>query len=101
MTAQEAVQCGYANGIIDGLEMVDWPDITKIPTITKLLATDYKTLINAKTLLNKAKDNDKIVEVIHSEAKALADTWLDPGFNAKLAAYMKALKNKKKPTPKL
>ena len=100
MTAAEAVQCGYANGIIDGLEPVDWPDITKIPTITKLLATDYKTLVNAKTLLNKAKDNDKIVEVIHSEAKALADTWLDPGFNAKLAAYMKGLKTKKR-QPKL
>ena len=96
LTAKEAVQCGYANGIIEGLDETDWPDINKIPTITKLLATDYKTLVNAKSLMNKAKDNETINQVIHSEAKALADTWLDDGFNAKLAAYMKGLKDKKR-----
>ena len=68
MTAQEAVKYGFANGIIEGLDNSEWPDINKIPTIGKLLATDYKTLVNAKSLLNKAKDNTKLKAVIHEEA---------------------------------
>lgn len=60
MSAQEAVQLGYANEIIEGLDNVDWPNLDKIPAIGKLLATDYKTLVNCKSLMNKAKDNDKL-----------------------------------------
>ena len=37
MTAPTFSQSGYANGIIDGLEQVEWPDITEIPTITNLV----------------------------------------------------------------
>ena len=60
MKAQEALELGYINGIITDLDQNEWPDISKIPTIGKLLATDYKTLVNCKTLLNKAKDNAKM-----------------------------------------
>ena len=57
LNAEEAVKYGFANGIIDNLDDSEWPDLNKIPTIGKLLATDSKTLVNAKSLLNKAKDN--------------------------------------------
>lgn len=61
ITAQEAVQCGFANGIITDLNNVDhWPDISKIPAIGKLLATDYRTLVNCKELINAARDNNRI-----------------------------------------
>ena len=52
INAQEAVQYGFANGIIEGLDNSEWPDLNKIPTLGKLLGTDYKTLVNAKSLLN-------------------------------------------------
>ena len=86
--AKEAVECGFVNEIVEGLDNKEWPDLDKIPAIPKLLATDYKTLVNCKDLINKAKNNDKLDQVIHVEAKALVDAWLDPEFGAKLAAYM-------------
>ena len=55
--AQEAVQCGFANGVIENLGNEHFPDIDKIPALPKLLATDYRTLVNCKELMNSAKDN--------------------------------------------
>lgn len=105
ITAQEAVQNGYANGIIEGLDDEHWPDITKIPAIPKLLATDYRTLVNCKELLNAAKDNARIEETASREAVALVDSWKDPDFPPKLmkfmASVMSAGKKKKQPQPKL
>ena len=101
ITAQEAVKCGYANGIIEGLGDSEWPDMDKIPAIGKLLATDYKTLINCKTLLNKAKDNAKIEKVIYDEAKTLVDIFTDEEFPPKMMAYMMSLREKREPKAKL
>lgn len=93
ITAQEAVQCGFANGIIDNLNNVDYfPDLSKIPTITKLLATDYRTLINCKELINAARDNQAIEAAITREARALVETWLEEDFPPKLMKYMYGLK---------
>lgn len=82
------MQSGFANGIIEGLDNEYWPDITKIPAIPKLLATDYRTLVNCKELLNAAKDNAKIEETAAREATALCDTWKDPEFAPKLMRFM-------------
>ena len=101
INAKEAVQSGYVNEIIEGLDNCDWPDLEKIPAIVKLLSTDYKTLVNCKQLLNKAKNNEKLDQVIYSEAKALVDTWMDEEFESKLAAYMLSLKQKKTRRAKL
>lgn len=61
VTAQEAAHCGFVNGIITDLNNEDfWPDITKIPALTKLLATDARTLINCKELMNAARDNARL-----------------------------------------
>ena len=97
ITAQEAVQSGFANGIIEDLNNTDyWPDLSKIPAIGKLLATDYRTLVNCKELINAAKDNARIEKVISREAKALVDTWMEEEFPAKLANFVKSLKSMKK-----
>lgn len=97
ITAQEAVQCGFANGIIDGLNKVDYfPDLSKIPTITKLLSTDYRTLVNCKELINAAKDNAAIEATITREARALTETWLEEDFPPKLMKYMSNIKKAKK-----
>ena len=97
MTAKEVVDCGYANGIIDGLEEMEWPDIEKIPAIMKLLATDYKTLVNAKTLINKAKDQEKINDIIQIEAKANMDMLR----STNIEVLYKYQKQYKKLAPKL
>ena len=47
VTAQEAVDCGFANGIIDEFDKgSEWFDPDIIPVIPKLLNTDYRTLVN-------------------------------------------------------
>ena len=100
VTAQEAKQCGYINDVIDNLGTDYFPDLDKIPTIKKLCATDYKTLVNCKRLINSAKDNEKLEYVIHDEARKLVDAWLDEDFPPKLMKYMMSLK-KNKPKAKL
>jgi hypothetical protein len=68
LTAQEAVSCGFANAIIPELQNEpEWFDIKKVPAITKLLATDYRTLTNCKRVMNFAKDKQKTQEVIKEE----------------------------------
>ena len=86
---------GYANGLIEGLGDEEWPDYDRVPTIGKLLNTDYKTLINAKTLLNKAQDNTRLDAAVYREAKALVD-GKDEAFVEKMKAYMKASMSKKR-----
>lgn len=48
LNAQEALASGFTNGIIEDLGGEDFFDISKVPTIGKLLNTDYRTLINCK-----------------------------------------------------
>lgn len=77
-----------------------WPDLSKIPAIGKLLATDYRTLVNCKELMNAARDNERIEQAITREARALVETWLDEEFPPKLMAFMQSLaaaKEKRKP----
>ena len=101
--AQEAMHCGYINGIIEGLSSEHWPDLDKIPAIPKLLSTDLRTLVNCKELINAARDNKSIEQTITREAKALVDTWLHEDFPPKLAKFMTSVMSKSKNTnrPKL
>lgn len=70
ITADDAVKTGFANEIISDLNSVDYfPDLDKIPAVKKLMNTDYRTIVNAKELLNKAKDNEKLEFVINWEAR--------------------------------
>ena len=70
ITAEEAVKTGFANEILTDLNSTDYfPDLDKIPAVKKLMNTDYRTLVNAKELLNKAKDNEKLEFVINWEAR--------------------------------
>lgn len=102
VTAQEAVHSGFANGIITDLDDSYWPDLDKIPSINKLLATDYRTLVNCKELLNAAKDNAALESTILREGKALVDTWMDEDFPPKLMKFMQSvMKSKKGARPKL
>lgn len=53
LTAKEALDCGFVNAIIPELQdEPDFFDISKVPMIGKLLATDYRTLVNCKKLMN-------------------------------------------------
>lgn len=89
MTAKEAVQCGFANSIIDDLlNEPEWFDALKIPQIKKLLATDYTTLVNCKRILNASKDKKKFEDTLEVEGHGLLNSWLDPEFNGKLVTYM-------------
>ena len=84
-TAKEALKAGYINGILDGFEMKkDWFNPDLIPVIPKLLATDYKTLVNCMEQINASRDNKKIEEVVRRENQNLLDTWNDPGFGARM-----------------
>lgn len=48
LLAKEALECGFVNGIIPDLGKEEFFDLKKIPAIGKLLATDYRTLVNCK-----------------------------------------------------
>ena len=95
VTAQEAVDCGFANGIISDLNNDHWPDLGKIPALHKLAATDYRTLLNCKQLMNAARDNATFEATVVREARALVETWLDEDFPPKLLKFMQSLKKKK------
>ena len=94
MNAAQAVKSGFANAILPALQNEpDWFDIAKVPAVRKLSETDYRTLINCKSLMNAARDNDKINKALEEEAVALVDTWCHPEFAPKFKAYLaKALK---------
>lgn len=47
LSAKEAMSCGFVNGIIDTFDpKSDEVDPDQVPVIKKLLATDYRTLVN-------------------------------------------------------
>lgn len=71
INAKEAVECGFANAIIQDFGDSDWFDVMKIPAIKKLLASDYMTIVNMKQLMIKAKDQAKLDQVIEQEAEGL------------------------------
>ena len=77
--------------------------MSKIPALPKLLATDYRTLVNCKELLNAAKDNAAIEQTINREARALVECWMDEEFPPKLMNFMQQLMKQKeqKARPKL
>jgi len=62
-----------------------------VPAIGKLLATDYRTLTNCKTLMNQAKDSQAHHQALEREGTALLNTWLDPNFPEKLQMYLMKL----------
>ena len=48
LSAEDAVKCGFANGIIDKFDKNnEWFDPSIIPVIPKLLKNDYRTLTNS------------------------------------------------------
>ena len=63
----------------------------------KLAATDYRTLLNCKQLMNAARDNATFEATVVREARALVETWLDEDFPPKLLKFMQSLKKNKKP----
>jgi len=92
-----AQKSGFVNGIVDAFDKdSDWfnPDI--IPCIPKLLATDYRTLVNCMEQLNESKDLAKIEEVTMRELKALVSTYANPEFLKSLMMYLKAMSDSKK-----
>ena len=76
LTAKEALGCGFINGIIPELQGEDdFFDIAKVPAIGKLLSQDYRTLTNCKFLMNYAKNNEKITDVMAKELQHLVDSY--------------------------
>lgn len=70
-------------------------DVLKIPAIVKLLDSDYRTIVESKKLLIKAKNMSEIEAVIIREAKALVDNWLHPDFPKKVKKFMIKLQKEK------
>lgn len=102
MTAKEAVNCGFANSIVEELQNEsEWPDFLKIPQVKQLLQTDYSTLVNCKRILNAAKDNKSFEAALDVEGHGLLNSWLDPEFNGKLKNYMQKLAAQKSQRAKL
>ena len=96
VTAQEAYQRGFTNGILTNLPDTDFFDPGLVPVIPKLLKGDPQTVQNCMEQINLSKNNDKIDEVTRREAQALVETWADPSFMKKMKAYMKQTLDKKK-----
>ena len=88
LMAEEAVSCGFANGILNDLGASEWFDVSKVPAITKMLDTDYRTLVNAKKQFIMARDLVKIKEVIVKEGQALVAAWVDEEFPMKVMLFM-------------
>ena len=90
VTAKEALNCGWANGILSGFDKEnDWFDPNMVPVVPKLLKADYRTLTNCMQEINFSKNNEKIEEVSRREGQALLDTWADPSFIKNMKAYLK------------
>ncbi|CDW83026.1 peroxisomal-trans-enoyl-isomerase [Stylonychia lemnae] len=84
ITAQDALQIGYINAILDPKEVFtadgNFFDVTKIPCIPKLLKNDLKTMMNAKKLITQGMNREFMIECFKREGKALFDRWMDPDF---------------------
>lgn len=63
-------------------------DYSKIPSLEKLVTTDYNTLVNCKKLLNKGRNREELIEAANREGRALVDAWLDEEFPMKMMNYM-------------
>ena len=92
MTAEEAKRHRFVNDILGGFDSSDgeFPDMAKIPTIGKLLATDWRTLENCMQLMNSARDNDRLDATIWRELKLCLDNNMDPDFIPKMIEYMQS-----------
>jgi hypothetical protein len=77
------------------LGFYEYFDVLKIPAIVKLLDSDYRTIVESKKLLIKAKNMSEIEAVIIREAKALVDNWLHPDFPKKVKKFMIKLQKEK------
>ena len=76
ITAQVAVQAGFANGIIDKLDpKKDWFDPNIVPVIPKLLDSDGFTLMNTMELINLAKERGKFEMIAKTESEYLIRKW--------------------------
>ena len=92
MTAEEAKRHRFVNEILPGFDgnAGEFPDLAKIPTIGKLLATDQRTLENCMQLINAARDNDRLDATIWRELKLCLDNNMDPDFIPKMIEYMQS-----------
>ena len=52
-------------------------------------------MVRCKTLLNFAKNNEKIEAVLVKEGDELVNAWMDPTFPKKLGKYMMSLMQKR------
>ena len=96
VTAEEALKAGFVNQIIPELQKEpEFFDLAKVPAIGKLLATDYRTLTNCKSLMNQAKDFKSHHAALEREGTGLLNTWLDPGFPEKLQKYLMQIAKEK------
>jgi enoyl-CoA hydratase/carnithine racemase len=95
LTAKEAIACGFANGMVEGFDEKEWFDLQKVPAISKLLANDLDTMVRCKSVLNFAKNNEKIEAVLVKEGDELVNAWMDPTFPKKLGSYMMSLMQKR------
>jgi hypothetical protein len=77
------------------LGFYEYFDVLKIPAIVKLLDSDYRTIVESKKLLIKAKNMSEIEAIIIREAKALVDNWLHPDFPKKVKKFMIKLQKEK------
>lgn len=96
LTAKEALNTGFANGIVDSFDpKSEWFDPSIIPVIPKLLKNDVNTMTNCMQEINFSKANDRIAEITAREGEALVATWTTPEFMMKMKAYLKQTLNKK------
>jgi hypothetical protein len=69
VTAKDALRTGYVNEVLDVFDKKQqWFDPNTIPVIPKLLATDFKTLINCMKQINASKNVKQIEETTKGEA---------------------------------
>jgi enoyl-CoA hydratase/carnithine racemase len=95
MTSEEALNSGFVTSILPDYPKGDNFDIKLAPSIPKLLKTDFKTLVNAKKLINAGRDRVRLVECLDRECKALLDAWADEEFLPKMANFMQSLAEKR------
>lgn len=99
LDAAEAKRYKFVNDVLTSVQAegsttapspsaADWPDLSKIPAIGKLLASDQKTVENCMSLINAARDNNRLDAAIWRELKKCVDNNMDPEFIPKMMQYM-------------
>lgn len=94
MTAKEAFDYGFVNGVLSDIPKGDFFDLMKLPCIPKLIKNDVQTMVTAKRLFMQGLDKDHMKAVFRREGDALHKIWLDPRFPDKMMAYLLSLNNK-------